>query len=371
MSVRVTPYCRGGWEVDVRVVLPDGRRRRDRRKAPVSSKSAARRWGQARERELLMHPAVVLPQPRKEVTTLATFAGRFLNGYARANRQKPSGIAAKETILRRHVVPLMGRKTLDTITNEQVQRLKLRLATKAPKTVNNVLATLRRLLAVALEWGVIDEMPCTIRQVKMSRPVMSFHDFDAFEQLVEAAKVIDVNTYLIVLLGGEGGVRCGEMMALESSDVDLRKRPLRISRSEWKGQVTATKGGRVRYVPMTCRLASALRASRHLRGSRVLMDQGHSLSQKMIQNRVRWAARRAGLAQQGVHILRHTFCSHLSMRGAPVAAIQELAGHANLGTTQWYMHLSPAAIEGAMKLLDQPVSDLVRGDIGETGQATW
>ena len=78
-----------------------------------------------------------------------------------------------------------------------------------------------------------------------------------------------------------------------------------------------------------------------------------------------------GLAQQGIHILRHTFCSHLSMRGAPVAAIQELAGHANLWTTQRYMYLSPAAIESAIKLLDQPVSDLVRGDIGETGQVTW
>jgi integrase len=370
MSIRVTPYRRGGWEVDVRVVLPDGRRRRDRRKAPVSSKSAARRWGQARERALLMHPAVVLPHPRKEVPTLAVFAGRFLNGYARANRQKPSGIAAKETILRRHVVPLMGRKTLDTITNEDVQCLKLRLATKAPKTVNNVLATLRRLLTVALEWGVIDEMPCTIRQVKMSRPVMSFHDFDAYEQLVEAATAVDVNTYLIVLLGGEAGLRCGEMMALESSDVDLRKRQLRISRSEWKGQVTATKGGQVRYVPMTRRLASALRVSRHLRGSRVLMDHGRSLSQKMIQNLVKWAARRAGVPH-GVHILRHTFCSHLSMRGAPVAAIQALAGHANLATTQRYMHLSPAAIESAIKLLDQPVSDLERGDIGETGCVTW
>ena len=265
----------------------------------------------------------------------------------------------------------MGQKTLDTITNEDVQRLKLRLATRAPKTVNNVLATLRRLLAVALEWGVIDEMPCTIRQVKMSRPVMSFHDFDAYEQLVKAAKIIDVNTYLIVLLGGEAGLRCGEMMALEWSGADLGKRQLRIHQSEWKGQVTSTKGGQLRYVPMTRRLADALRASRHLRGSRVLMDQGRSLSQKMIQNRVRWAARRAGLAQQGVHILRHTFCSHLSMRGAPVAAIQELAGHANLGTTQRYMHLSPAAIESAIKLLDQPVSDLVRGDIGETGQVTW
>ena len=65
-------------------------------------------------------------------------------------------------------------------------------------------------------------------------------------------------------------------------------------------------------------------------------------------------------------MLRHTFCLHLAMRGAPARAIQELAGHQNLSTTQRYMHLSPAAIEGAIRLLDQPVSDLVRGDIGET-----
>ena len=88
------------------------------------------------------------------------------------------------------------------------------------------------------------------------------------------------------------------------------------------------------------------------------MDQGRSLSQKMVQNRMRRAAQSAGLTQHGVHILRHTFCSHLSMRGAPVAAIQALAGHADLATTQRYMHLSPAAMEGAIRLLDQPVSAL-------------
>jgi hypothetical protein len=47
-----------------------------------------------------------------------------------------------------------------------------------------------------------------------------------------------------------------------------------------------------------------------------------------------------------MHRLRHTFCSHLAMRGAPARAIQELAGHQGLTTTQRYMHLSPAAIEG-------------------------
>ena len=66
------------------------------------------------------------------------------------------------------------------------------------------------------------------------------------------------------------------------------------------------------------------------------------------------AARRAKLSQDGVHILRHTFCSHLAMRGAPARAIQELAGHRELAMTQRYMHLSPAALDSAIRLLDQP-----------------
>ena len=55
------------------------------------------------------------------------------------------------------------------------------------------------------------------------------------------------------------------------------------------------------------------------------------------------------------------------MRGAPVRAIQELAGHEEIGTTQRYMHLSPAAIASAIGLLERrdPVSAF--GDMLETG----
>jgi len=54
----------------------------------------------------------------------------------------------------------------------------------------------------------------------------------------------------------------------------------------------------------------------------------------MVTDYVRRAARRAHLVNTGIHILRHTFCSHLAMRGAPARAIQELAGHQDIGTTQ-------------------------------------
>jgi site-specific recombinase XerD len=55
------------------------------------------------------------------------------------------------------------------------------------------------------------------------------------------------------------------------------------------------------------------------------------------------------------------------MRGAPARAIQELAGHQDLATTQRYMHLSPAAVRGAIQLLEQPQPRNV-GDILETAQ---
>src|SRR6202521_5172343 len=113
--VKVRPYRRGGWEVDIIFRRPDGSRHRERCKAPVASKSAARRWGQDRERHLLQHGP---EQPKKEVPTLEQFAPRFLDGHARANQQKPSGIAAKETILKVHLVPLLSARKLDAITSE-------------------------------------------------------------------------------------------------------------------------------------------------------------------------------------------------------------------------------------------------------------
>ena len=122
------------------------------------------------------------------------------------------------------------------------------------------------------------------------------------------------------------------------------------------------KGGRHRYVPLTLGLASALRQHRHLASDRVLcQENGRSLTRRIVQGYVRRAGRRASL-QGGVHILRHTFCSHLAMRGAPVRAIQELAGHQDLSTTQRYMHLSPAAIESAIRLLDEPAPRSVSGE---------
>lgn len=122
---------------------------------------------------------------------------------------------------------------------------------------------------------------------------------------------------------------------------------------------------------MTQRLTAALKTVRHLRSERVLcLPDGSPITRDRVIKAVRGAQRVVGLAEQGVHILRHKFCSHLAMKGAPARAVQELAGHADLSTTQRYMHLSPAATDDAIRLLDDRRSSVALaekvGDILET-----
>ena len=71
------------------------------------------------------------------------------------------------------------------------------------------------------------------------------------------------------------------------------------------------------------------------------------------------------ITEPGFRFRSPTAVSRQRMRGAPARAIQELAGHQDLSTTQRYMHLSPAAIESAIRLLDGPRSDQVGGEIAE------
>jgi integrase len=76
-----------------------------------------------------------------------------------------------------------------------------------------------------------------------------------------------------------------------------------------------------------------------------------------------------GINKSQIHILRHTFCSHLAMKNVPPRVIQELAGHADLTTTMRYMHLAKGSKEAAIAVLDQPKSTEKRGDLVETQPA--
>ncbi len=141
----------------------------------------------------------------------------------------------------------------------------------------------------------------------------------------------------IVLLGGHAGLRRGEMVALEWSDVDFKRGPLTVGRGQWEGEVISPKAGRSRVVPMSEALKKELTEIRHLRGERVFFQRdGSPVDETTLRSWMERAQKQAGLTvnKGQIHILRHTFCSHLAMKGVAAKVIQELAGHADL-TPPW------------------------------------
>jgi integrase len=199
------------------------------------------------------------------------------------------------------------------------------------------------------------------------RATAEFYEFEDYGRLVEAAAKMGTGELLVVRLGGDAGLRRGEMMALRWSDVDFRRKQLRIEQAAFRRSgrvareenapqwtVDTPKSGRGRIVPMTTALFDALQAHGHLRGPCVLTrDDGSPVPGHVLRDWLERAQRRAGLRVLGsLHKLRHTFCSHLAMKGAPPKAIQELAGHESLSTTLRYMHLSPSVRDQAIALLN-------------------
>jgi integrase/recombinase XerC len=139
------------------------------------------------------------------------------------------------------------------------------------------------------------------------------------------------------------GLRLSELVGLDLSALDLTDRTVRV----------LGKGGKSRILPIGRFAVEALRrwlrerslllgpaAAADLAGAVFVGRGGRRLSARAVQLRVTLWARRQGL---GVHLhphmFRHSFASHLLESSGNLRAVQELLGHADIGTTQIYTHL--------------------------------
>jgi integrase/recombinase XerD len=164
------------------------------------------------------------------------------------------------------------------------------------------------------------------------------------ERLIEAANGTTPRSLrdraLIELLYG-AGLRVSEAVGLGRGDMDLEARLVRC----------VGKGEKERVVPLGSEAVAALR--RYLSRGRPYLDrrhcpdlflnaQGGSLTRAGAFLIVRRLAAKAGLDPERVHphLLRHSFATHLLEGGADLRSVQEMLGHADLGTTELYTHVS-------------------------------
>ena len=164
------------------------------------------------------------------------------------------------------------------------------------------------------------------------------------ERLIDAANGTTPRSLrdraLVELLYG-AGLRVSEAVGLERGGIDLENRLVRC----------VGKGDKERIVPLGREGVEALR--RYLSRGRPYLDrrhrpelflnaQGGALTRAGAFLILRKLAEKAGLDPQRVHphILRHSFATHLLEGGADLRSVQEMLGHADLGTTELYTHVS-------------------------------
>ncbi|MEN3313724.1 MAG: hypothetical protein V7645_3053 [Actinomycetota bacterium] len=336
----------GRWRVDV-VGWQGGERTRIR-KAAKTKEEAIRIEGGLRAK--LVTGQTVAPT---KVPTFADWAKEFLDVYATTNN-KPSEVATKKTLLAHHLVPAFGSARLDRIGVADIEKYKAakRALGRAPKTVNNHLAVLRRMLHVAIEWGRMPGPAPRVAFLKVTAPDITFLSFEESKALLKAA---DAEWRPMVLTALRTGLRIGELLALRWDDVDLASARLLVRRNVYRGAFGSPKGGRERQVSLSPETVAALQAlpSRSVKG--FVFGSGHEV---LTPGEVRWplwrAADGAKLKRFSWHVLRHTFASHLVMRGVPLSGVQGLLGHRSIVMTERYAHLTPEVSTDAVRRLDEP-----------------
>jgi site-specific recombinase XerD len=105
------------------------------------------------------------------------------------------------------------------------------------------------------------------------------------------------------------------------------------------------KGAKERVVPLAEPAIAAIEAylphRKRTQSHRLFVSQfGKPLSGRAICRMLQRTLAKAGLAGRGItpHKLRHTFATHLIRSGADIRTVQELLGHADIGTTARYLH---------------------------------
>jgi integrase len=345
------------WFVDVDFELADGRRERVRKVSPVQTRRGAEEF-ERQIRQALLDGSYFKPAEEvKEVPTFDGFKDRFLT-YSEVNN-KPSTVYAKRWMLKTHLSPFFGKKKLADIGPAEIEDFKAKKLSEgqSKKSINNHLAALRKLLNLALEWEVIPRAP-KVKAFKVKNEYITedqFLTFDEAERVVGAA-ALEWRTFIITAL--KTGLRVGELLALKWEDLDLVAGQLVVRRTLWHNQEGPPKGGRNRKVPLSDDAVAVLKAHRHLKGPYVFCEtDGRRLTHSRVKDVVPSTCRKAQLAKRlTTHGLRHTFASHLVMRGVSLMAVKELLGHESIEMTLRYSHLSPDVKRDAVKLLDVPAA---------------
>ncbi|KKW22675.1 MAG: Site-specific recombinase, phage integrase family protein [Candidatus Kaiserbacteria bacterium GW2011_GWA2_52_12] len=280
------------------------------------------------------------------------FAWRWFTDYVIPNN-KHSEQRTKKYVISTVLVPFFGKISVGKITSHQIEQFKARMNTKGVgnKTVKNYLTVLNKCLGTAYEWLQLDGTPPKIKWPKCNPARTDFLSPDECELLLKHSEGVVREMILIAL---RTGMRQGEIKGLQWNSISWENRSVAVrhSRDDRMKMLVSPKSNRERHVPLDADVYEILYARKNNTGYVFLDTDKEPFDYHRMERRLTKACNDAGIRKVGWHILRHTFASHLAMKGVPMTAVQQLMGHSNITTTMRYSHLAPSTLRAAIDMLN-------------------
>ena len=273
------------------------------------------------------------------------FSQTYLETYAKVRKKSWK---SDEKYLKAQLIPFFGISSVEKISPLTVDQFVAKRQKDGVKnsTINRELTVLKKMLNLAIDWQFdIQKNP-----VKRARyfSEASYRRDRVLSCEEENALFREASDHLkpILICALQTGMRVGEILSLKWENVNLEKRQILI-KAEY------SKSGKGRILPINSTLFSELRRLEgHPHGGDQFVFLYKSRPVKSVKIAFTNARLRAGIKDLTFHDLRHTFASRLVSKGANPVSVKNILGHANLKTTEIYLHSNLKQMREAIELLD-------------------
>lgn len=289
--------------------------------------------------------------------TLQEALTEFLQHLKYERNMSPHTLRNYESDLEQFRQFLFGIEKRDDLPVEQIDRLTIRewmailhTAGKKKASIARKLASLRTLFQFLIREGKLESNPAKmVATPKIERKLPNHLSMEDAVRLIETP---DANTDLgrrdraILEFLYATGIRVGELVNIDLTDIDLRERMVRVLGKRRKERIvpfhehalqalmhylTESRPVFLNNSPLTVRDDKAC----------FLNYQGTRITTRSVGRMIdKYIKQCADVHKISPHSLRHTFATHMLDSGADLRDIQELLGHARLSTTQIYTQVS-------------------------------
>ncbi len=338
------------WFIDIRY-----QGKRYRKKSPENSRNGALAFERLIMQKLVKGENPFVKKVQKEVEVFEKFAWKWHEVYVK-NNCKISGVRGRASILNKHLIPFFGKKKLDLITSLNIEEFKALNKNKglANKTINEHITVLNTILKFAVEWSELEKKP----KIKLLKVPPQDYDFLSFEESDLLLSSTDGMLKDMILLVLRTGLRYGEIRALSWSDINFETNVISVRKSFYRNILGVPKNSKERHIPFDYEVREIFERRKKSKGFVFTDKNGNFLEENLARRALKKAISNLDLKNKEDrkimwHALRHSFASHLAMKGCPIVVIQKLMGHSSVSTTMRYAHLSPSTLEDSIKLLSK------------------